>query len=182
MSPTQTFTTLPILPLSSALDPATKPAFLAALRSALLNVGFLYLSETGLPDALVSDVIAECKLFFEALPQEEKERIEMKNERSFLGWSRVSASLFFFNCRFGSVWFGWGRAVVWDSNVLLYWRSTGIGWICYREMTEGYADAMRHENRHATRCKKLGNETQNEIVQIRYTGGRHEVAEKETTA
>jgi isopenicillin N synthase-like dioxygenase len=86
----QTFTTLPILPLSAALDPATKPQFLQDLRSALLNVGFLYLSETGLPEQLVQDVIKECGQFFEKLPREEKERIEMKNEKSFLGWSRVS--------------------------------------------------------------------------------------------
>jgi isopenicillin N synthase-like dioxygenase len=86
----ETFTQLPILPLSRALDPSTKPQFLADLRSALLNVGFLYLSETGLPEQLVADVIKECKGFFENLPQEEKERIEMKNQKSFLGWSRVS--------------------------------------------------------------------------------------------
>ena len=86
----QTFSTIPILPLSHALSPSTKPHFLASLRSALLNVGFLYLSETGLPDALIDDVKAECKAFFETLPWEEKERIEMKNEKSFLGWSRVS--------------------------------------------------------------------------------------------
>ena len=90
---TQTFTTLPILPLSRALDPDTKPQFLADLRSALLNVGFLYLSETGLPEKLVQDVITECKGFFENLPQKEKEKIEMKNEKSFLGWSRVSRQI-----------------------------------------------------------------------------------------
>ncbi|OCL14100.1 hypothetical protein AOQ84DRAFT_259643, partial [Glonium stellatum] len=47
------FSSIPILPLSHARDPALKPAFLENLRSALLNVGFLYLSETGLPDDLV---------------------------------------------------------------------------------------------------------------------------------
>jgi isopenicillin N synthase-like dioxygenase len=90
MAETQTFDTIPILPLSRALDPATKPKFLEDLRHALLNVGFLYLSETGLPDQLIKDVIRECQGFFKELPQEEKERIEMKNEKSFLGWSRVS--------------------------------------------------------------------------------------------
>ncbi|KAF1926186.1 Clavaminate synthase-like protein [Didymella exigua CBS 183.55] len=85
----EAFTELPILPLSQALSPSTKPQFLADLRSALLNVGFLYLSETGLPEQLVADVIKECKGFFENLPQEEKERIEMKNKKSFLGWSRL---------------------------------------------------------------------------------------------
>lgn len=90
MAAPSTFTSLPILPLSAASDPATKTQFLADLRSALLNVGFLYLSETGLPEQLVKDVIEECQGFFKKLPQEEKERIEMKNEKSFLGWSRVS--------------------------------------------------------------------------------------------
>ncbi|KAH3949493.1 hypothetical protein HBH98_218070 [Parastagonospora nodorum] len=89
MAETQTFDTIPILPLSHALDPATKPKFLEDLRHALLNVGFLYLSETGLPDQLIKDVIRECQGFFKELPQDEKERIEMKNEKSFLGWSRL---------------------------------------------------------------------------------------------
>ncbi|KAG9205438.1 hypothetical protein G6514_008080 [Epicoccum nigrum] len=93
----QTFTQLPVLPLSRALDPHTKPQFLSDLRSALLNVGFLYLSETGLPAKLIRDVIAECKGFFENLPQEEKERIEMKNQKSFLGWSRLDNETTAFN-------------------------------------------------------------------------------------
>lgn len=92
MSTPQTFTSIPILPLSQALDASTKPQFLEDLRSALLNVGFFYLSETGLPEELVRDVIKECRGFFTELPVEEKERIEMKNEKSFLGWSRVSLS------------------------------------------------------------------------------------------
>ncbi|KAL7780470.1 hypothetical protein CFE70_010493 [Pyrenophora teres f. teres 0-1] len=86
--PPQTFTQIPVLPLSAALDESTKPQFLRDLRSALLNVGFLYLSETGLPDQLINDVIRECGNFFEKLPLSEKEKIEMKNEKSFLGWSR----------------------------------------------------------------------------------------------
>ena len=89
MTPTP-FNTLPTLPLSAALSPATKPQFLSDLRSALLNVGFLYLSETGLPAELVAEVVRECRGFFETLPLTEKERIEMVRERSFLGWSRVS--------------------------------------------------------------------------------------------
>ncbi|KAH8723206.1 hypothetical protein GQ44DRAFT_620999 [Phaeosphaeriaceae sp. PMI808] len=97
-SPTpQTFSSIPILPLSQALDPSTKPAFLEKLRDALLNVGFLYLSETGLPDALVRDVISECRAFFATVPQAEKERIEMKNEKSFLGWSRLDNETTAFN-------------------------------------------------------------------------------------
>lgn len=88
--PLETFTNLPILPLSAALSPDTKPQFLADLRSALLHVGFLYLTDTGLPDDVVHGVVRECVAFFDTLPLHQKERIEMKNEKSFLGWSRVS--------------------------------------------------------------------------------------------
>ncbi|KAF2713621.1 Clavaminate synthase-like protein [Pleomassaria siparia CBS 279.74] len=90
------FTEIPILPLSHALNPTTKPAFLASLRSALLNVGFLYLSETGIPDSLIRHVIDECGNFFD-LPDHEKERIEMKNQKSFLGWSRLDNETTAFN-------------------------------------------------------------------------------------
>lgn len=86
---TATFTTIPTLRLSDAFSPTTKPAFLTSLRSALLNVGFLYISDTGLPDQLIQDVIRECHAFFETLPEEEKLKIEMKNEKSFLGYSRL---------------------------------------------------------------------------------------------
>lgn len=89
----QTFTHIPTLPLAHARNPATKPAFLTRLRAALLDVGFLYLdisAEPSLPPSLLADVVRECVGFFETLPLAEKERIEMKNEKSFLGWSRVS--------------------------------------------------------------------------------------------
>ncbi|GME36802.1 putative naringenin 3-dioxygenase protein [Neofusicoccum parvum] len=88
----ETFSSIPTLPLALARDPATKPAFLAALRDALLGVGFLYLDVTGepsLPPVLLDEVVSEGVGFFDRLPLEEKERIEMKNENSFLGWSRL---------------------------------------------------------------------------------------------
>jgi hypothetical protein len=95
MSQPSTFSTIPILPLSAALSASTKPQFLASLRDALLNVGFLYLSDLGLSEDLLQDVVKECVRFFQELPEAEKERIEMKNEKSFLGWSRVSCIYFF---------------------------------------------------------------------------------------
>lgn len=83
------FSEVPTLKLSDARDPATKPAFLASLRHALLNVGFLYISDTGIPQAMIDDVIRQCHDFFEVLSKEEKLQIEMKNEKSFLGFSRL---------------------------------------------------------------------------------------------
>jgi len=86
---TPNFSSIPILSLLLARDPATKPAFLTLLRDAVLHVGFLYLSDTGLPIELVDQVKGQCRAFFQDLPDEEKLRIEMKNEKSFLGYSRV---------------------------------------------------------------------------------------------
>jgi hypothetical protein len=86
------FTAIPILSLAEARSPDTKPKFLAELREALLNVGFLYLDNTGVPKELIDQVCQETSRFFDEtfMPLEEKEKIEMKNEKSFLGWSRVS--------------------------------------------------------------------------------------------
>ncbi|KAF2093478.1 Clavaminate synthase-like protein [Rhizodiscina lignyota] len=89
--PPSSFTEVPVLSLAAARSPETKPAFLAQLRDALLSVGFMYISDTGLPDELVEQVIQQTHRFFDedVLPLEEKERIEMKNQKSFLGWSRL---------------------------------------------------------------------------------------------
>ncbi|KAK1767009.1 2og-fe oxygenase superfamily protein [Phialemonium atrogriseum] len=86
------FTSIPILDLALAKDPATKPAFLSDLRHALMEVGFLYLKNVGIPDELFQQVIKEGKAFFD-IPMEEKLKVEMKNAPSFLGYSRLSAEV-----------------------------------------------------------------------------------------
>lgn len=78
------FDAIPILDLSLSRDPKTKPAFLESLRKALLEVGFLYIKNTGINDSLIQDVIAQGKAFFD-LPEEKKLEIQMKNVPSFLG-------------------------------------------------------------------------------------------------
>ena len=65
------FDTIPILDLSLAKDPATKPEFLDHLRHALLEVGFLYLKNVGIREELTQAVIREGVAFFD-LPMEEK--------------------------------------------------------------------------------------------------------------
>jgi isopenicillin N synthase-like dioxygenase len=82
------FDAIPILDLSLSRSPETKPAFLNDLRYALLEVGFLYIKNTGIPDTLVQDVIKLGKAFFD-LPLEKKLEIEMKNARSFLGYNKL---------------------------------------------------------------------------------------------
>ncbi|KAI0151626.1 putative isopenicillin N synthetase [Xylariaceae sp. FL1272] len=86
------FTSIPILDLALSRDPETKPQFLSELRHALMEVGFLYLKNVGIPDDLWDAVISEGKAFFD-IPKEEKLKIEMKNAPSFLGYSQLSAEI-----------------------------------------------------------------------------------------
>jgi isopenicillin N synthase-like dioxygenase len=65
------FSSIPILDLSLARSPDTKSAFLDELRYALMEVGFLYLKNVGIPDELTEKVKEEGKAFFN-LPAEEK--------------------------------------------------------------------------------------------------------------
>lgn len=65
------FKSIPILNLSLADDPATKPVFLAELRHALMEVGFLYIKNVGIAEDLFKKVIAEGRAFFD-VPLEEK--------------------------------------------------------------------------------------------------------------
>ena len=66
------FKSIPILDLSQASDPATKPEFLRQLRHALMEVGFLYLKNVGEAEELFDQVIAQGKAFFD-IPTEEKQ-------------------------------------------------------------------------------------------------------------
>ncbi|KAI0849529.1 Clavaminate synthase-like protein [Daldinia vernicosa] len=86
------FTSIPILDLALSRDAQTKPQFLADLRHALMEVGFLYLKNVGIPNELWQQVISEGKAFFD-IPKEEKLKIEMKNAPSFLGYSQLSAEI-----------------------------------------------------------------------------------------
>jgi isopenicillin N synthase-like dioxygenase len=65
------FTSIPILDLALAQDPATKPEFLSELRHALMEVGFLYLKNVGISDEFFQEVIEEGRAFFD-IPTEEK--------------------------------------------------------------------------------------------------------------
>lgn len=86
MTTIMSFSTIPVLDLSLARNPDTKPTFLETLRDALLDVGFLYIKNTGIDDTLTQHVITQGKAFFD-LPEEAKLEIQMKNCASFLGTS-----------------------------------------------------------------------------------------------
>lgn len=86
------FTSIPVLDYNRALSSTTKPDFLAQLRDALINVGFLYLRNppvsTKVRDALTTKAL---ELF--QLPLEKKLEIEMVNSPHFLGYSRLGAEI-----------------------------------------------------------------------------------------
>ncbi|EXJ61943.1 hypothetical protein A1O7_02375 [Cladophialophora yegresii CBS 114405] len=86
------FSSIPILDLSLARDPTTKPQLLNELRHALLEVGFLYIKNTGIPENLINEVISLGKAFFD-LPEEKKLEIEMKNAPSFLGYNKLGMEI-----------------------------------------------------------------------------------------
>ncbi|KAL8945474.1 MAG: hypothetical protein Q9211_000012 [Gyalolechia sp. 1 TL-2023] len=82
------FNSIPVLDLALAWSPDTKSSFLESLRHALLQVGFLYIKNIGIGDALIEDVIAQGKAFFD-LPEEKKMEIQMRNAQSFLGYNKL---------------------------------------------------------------------------------------------
>ncbi|KAJ3850672.1 iron/ascorbate oxidoreductase [Lentinula lateritia] len=88
------FSSIPLLDYSLVLSSSTKSQFILDLRHALINVGFLYLSNIdSVVDQHLIDTLKDFipKLF--ALPQEEKDKIRMANSPHFLGYSRLGAEL-----------------------------------------------------------------------------------------
>lgn len=86
------FSSIPLIDYSLAASPETRPALLAALRSAVTGVGFLYLTNHSVPRDVIDAVAAHAPRFFE-LPQAEKERIRMVHSPHFFGYSRLGAEL-----------------------------------------------------------------------------------------
>jgi len=91
-SPNTSFTSIPILDFSSTKSPKTREAFLSQLRHALINVGFLYLSNHTVSSAVIDSLLEYIPKLF-ALPQEAKDDISMANSEHFLGYSRLGKEL-----------------------------------------------------------------------------------------
>lgn len=65
------FTTIPVLDLAKAKSPDTKPQLLEELRHALMEVGFLYIKNTAIPNELLEQVKKAGTAIFD-IPEEEK--------------------------------------------------------------------------------------------------------------
>ncbi|KAL4915816.1 hypothetical protein BDW62DRAFT_212387 [Aspergillus aurantiobrunneus] len=86
------FTAIPVLDYSLSAFPDTKPAFLADLRNALVNVGFFYLVNAPIAPKIRDGIVEQCQALFD-LPLEKKLEIEMVNSKHFLGYSRLGAEI-----------------------------------------------------------------------------------------
>ncbi|PPQ80202.1 hypothetical protein CVT25_003555 [Psilocybe cyanescens] len=86
------FSSIPVLDYSLLDSPDGKSKFLDQLRHALINVGFLYLSNHSVSQTDIDSLITYIPKLF-ALPPESKEKIKMANSEHFLGYSRLGAEL-----------------------------------------------------------------------------------------
>jgi isopenicillin N synthase-like dioxygenase len=86
MCSNRSFTQIPTVDLSLAHDPSTLPKLLSDLRIALTDVGFLYISNHGIPQNIIGDLKTALPTLF-ALRQEAKEAIALENSPHFLGYS-----------------------------------------------------------------------------------------------
>jgi isopenicillin N synthase-like dioxygenase len=87
------FSSIPVLDYALVSDPARKPEFISQLRHALINVGFLYLSNSPVAQRDIDSITEYYIPSLFALPQEVKDRIRMSNSPHFLGYSRLGAEL-----------------------------------------------------------------------------------------
>lgn len=86
------FSSIPVLNYALVCDPVRKPEFILQLRHALVNVGFMYLSNPPVDQIDIDALIDYIPRLF-ALPQKDKDNISMANSPHFLGYSRLGAEL-----------------------------------------------------------------------------------------
>lgn len=86
------FQEIPIIDLALANDPATKPQFLRELRHAIIEIGFLLLTnyEAIGPTRQDLENIKKTSFDFFALPEHAKLDVEMIHSKHFLGYSRLA--------------------------------------------------------------------------------------------
>ncbi|KAI1166585.1 2OG-Fe(II) oxygenase superfamily protein [Nemania serpens] len=87
---TTSFDAIPIIDLSQADDPSTLPQLLHDLRHALVDVGFLYVSNHGVPSAIVAELVSALPALF-GLEPETKRAVGLENSPHFLGYSGVGS-------------------------------------------------------------------------------------------
>jgi isopenicillin N synthase-like dioxygenase len=77
---------IPILDLSLANHPSTRPQLLAQLHDALFNIGFLYIKNHDVPESIISNLTSKLPTLFN-LPTSSKDRLSKLNSPHFLGYN-----------------------------------------------------------------------------------------------
>lgn len=86
MTSAPAFTDIPVIDLALAKDPASRPKLLEDLRYVLTEVGFLYVSNHGVPETVIENLTKALPILF-ALPQDSKAAIALDKSPHFLGYS-----------------------------------------------------------------------------------------------
>lgn len=84
--------TLPVLDLARYTSSAERDAFLADLRHVARDIGFFYLINHGVDDALQNAVQREARRFF-ALTEAQKEQVAMIHSPHFRGYNRAASEI-----------------------------------------------------------------------------------------
>jgi isopenicillin N synthase-like dioxygenase len=80
------FTSIPLIDYRDSTSLVTKHRFLAALRHALVNVGFFYLQNPPIGLDLRQQLVKETGAFFD-LPAEKKLEVNVANSKHFRGYA-----------------------------------------------------------------------------------------------
>ncbi|KAL6703921.1 hypothetical protein ACN47E_008957 [Coniothyrium glycines] len=83
-------TSIPVIDLSKTKNPALRTELLVELRRAVTSVGFLYISNHGVPQIVIESLIESLPQLF-GLSTKEKEQIALHKSPHFLGYSAAGA-------------------------------------------------------------------------------------------
>jgi isopenicillin N synthase-like dioxygenase len=87
---TTSFEAIPSIDLSLANNPSTLSQLLKDLRHALIDVGFLYISNHGVPSSVITDLVSALPGLF-SLDEDAKRAVALENSPHFLGYSGVGS-------------------------------------------------------------------------------------------
>lgn len=84
------FQEIPVIDLALADDPASLPILLGELRTAITEIGFLYVSNHRVPSQVIQNLVDILPRVF-GLPDSAKTKIALENSKHFLGYSAVGS-------------------------------------------------------------------------------------------
>lgn len=90
--PKSSFQEIPVIDLALADDPASLPILLSALRIALTEVGFLYISNHKVSQRVIRSLVDILPRLF-ALPDSAKKATALENSKHFLGYSGAGTEI-----------------------------------------------------------------------------------------